>query len=198
MTPVEDALALVAALGAGLAAVLVVWLHAQDAGVDPRRDGVSGYGASPAAPVYRTQVVLTGVAALALSVALAIGGEAPAAGLAALQAFGAARILIAWNPTDREGEPPTATGRRHILLATLGFMAIGIAAPVLGLSAAFVGQPLEGGVRVVSILVPVTIIATFGAGSRPAGRAVFGVVERLAYAAFLGWLVLAAAALLGG
>jgi hypothetical protein len=199
MTAVEGALALIAALGAGLAALLVLWLHTRDAGVDPRRDGVSGYGTSPVAPVYRAQVILTGLAGLALAVSLAMGGGASAVGLVMLVAFAASRLLIAANPTDREGAPRTATGRRHIVLAAVTFVAIALAAPLLGLSDPFGGTGgLDRAVRLVSILVPLSVGATFAAGSRPSSRAVFGIAERLAYAAFLGWLLLAASALLAG
>ncbi len=196
--PLTVALAAGAGLGVMVTAACLVALHLLPTGLDGARDAVSLYGTGPYAAWYRGQVVATGCAALLLVAAIARTVAGVPLPLAALALYGLARIAIARYPTDIEGAPLTATGRRHVLLAAIAFLAIGLAAPFLGYAiASLQAAPAPADLLpALGLIVSATVLATFAAGSRgAAGLHVLGLVERLFYAGSLAFLLAAAVSL---
>jgi hypothetical protein len=186
---------LIAAVSTAAAGILVIGLHVLPTGVDPVRDGVSGYALGRWARLYQAQAISCGVAAALIVLGCGALGIGPLAGLAALGVYAAARFLIVGSPTDPPGTVAlSATGRTHALLAAAAFLSLAVAAPTLGLTLA-AGPPWD---RVSPILVaisvaaPVTAVATFAAGGVPALRRVFGLIERMLYASWLSWLLVVA------
>lgn len=190
--PLTVALAAGAGLGVALTAACLVALHLLPTGLHVVQDAVSLYGTGKYAAWYRGQVIAAGCAALLLVAALArIDAGAPLP-LAALALYGLARIAIARYPTDLEGAPLTPTGRRHVLLAAIAFLAIGLTAPFLGHAiASLQAAPAPADLLpALGLIVSASALATFVAGSRAAaGLHVFGLVERLFYASSLAFLL---------
>jgi hypothetical protein len=189
-------LALSALLLVSIASAIVVALHVSRSSVDPLVDGVSAYALGPLAHWYRIQVVATGLAALLLALALGVEGLASGIAVAWLVAFGISRVLIARYPTDPHGTTSfSRAGRLHIVLATVTFVSIAVAAPWIGSDLA--GRPAWAGpTGVLSVLGWATTafaLGTFASSTTPATRRIFGLVERGAYAGMLAWLILATA-----
>ena len=177
-----------------LAAIAVAWLHLQPAAVDNVREGVSAYGAGAGAyaPPYRFQVIASGIGGLLLAGALALSGATVPFGLAFLAIFGAARIAIAWFPTDLEGRV-TRTGWFHVLLAAVAFISIAIAAPAISLSLARASawRGLEPIMVPLAFAVTASVVATFASNSLVRTRPIFGAVERVVYVTGFAWLLVA-------
>lgn len=193
-------LASAAAIMGIAAGILVAWLHGSRTGVDPWRDGVSAYALTRVGILYRIQAVATGAAALLLSVALLAAGLADGVAVLLLGVFGVSRVLIARYPTDPHGTTTfSRSGRLHILLATVTFLTIAVAAPALaGTLAASDGW--AGSADLLTVLGWATTacaVGTFASNTVSATRRVFGLVERGAYAGMLSWLVVAAAGITG-
>jgi Protein of unknown function (DUF998) len=189
-------LALPAAFLASIAAAIVIVLHASRSEVDPLVDGVSAYALGPLGGRYRIQVVATGSAALLLALALATEGLASGVGVALLAAFGVSRLLIARYPTDPHGTTTfSRAGRFHIVLATITFVTIAVAAPWIDSDLA--GNPgWTGPTALLTVLGWATTacsLGTFASATTPATWRIFGLVERGAYAGMLAWLIVAAA-----
>jgi hypothetical protein len=188
-------LASTAAVLAATAAAIVIVLHFVRSGVDPRVDGVSAYALGRFGPWYRLQVVVTGLAALSLTLVLLAAGLASGVGVALLAVFGASRILIARYPTDPRGTTAlTRRGRLHVMLAATTFVTIALAAP--SISPALVVSPAWHGLAMLltasAWATAILALGTFVSASRPTTRRVFGLVERGAYASMLTWLIVAA------
>ena len=201
LSDADQLVTLLGVLGAALALLagaLVVRLHGLPTGVDAIREGVSGYALTPWATLYRTQVRATGLAAGCVAAGCALLGGASPVGLGALLVVAVSRVAIAEYPTDPSGTTRLSpTGRTHALLASAAFIGLGIAAPLLGSDPRW--EALGDGVRIVvwvlSVAVPISVLATFGAGAIPGARDRFGLVERTVYATGLAWLAAMAAAL---
>ncbi len=193
-SPLTAALAIAAAVAFAAALVVLVRTHLLPTGRDPVRDAVSDYGVGPHHINYRVMVVLLGVGAALLTIGLARDGEAENAGLAWLAAYAASRVAIAGFMTDLPDQPVTATGRIHAFLAAVAFTSIAFGA--IDLTDALADAPgWDGGVhdplRVLSRVVAITAVATLISAVVPALHArLFGLVERLLYAAAFAWLLL--------
>ena len=111
------ALAVGAALCFAAAALILIAVDLRPTGYRPVRDAVSDYGVGAQRAYYRALVTLMGVGAALLLGALAHRGGVASAGLGWLGVYAAARLAIAWFPTDLPGAAPTAAGRIHVLLA---------------------------------------------------------------------------------
>lgn len=189
----------VLAIGAGacfIAAVLVlVRAHFLPTGYDPVRDAVSDYGVGPYHRYYRAMVVLLGLGAALLVVALARDTEAENLGLAFLGAYAAARLGIASFMTDLPGTPVTQAGRVHLVLAAVAFTAIAFGAT--DVTGAIDGSPgwsgdVASALRFEARAVALTAVLTLVCFLVPLARErVFGLVERLLYVASVAWLVTA-------
>lgn len=189
----------VLAIGAGacfIAAVLVlVRAHFLPTGYDPVRDAVSDYGVGAYHRYYRAMVVLLGLGAALLVVALARDTEADNLGLAFLGAYAAARLGIASFMTDLPGTPVTQAGRVHIVLAAVAFTAIAFGAT--DVTGAIDGSPgwsgdVASALRFEARAVALTAVLTLVCFLVPLARErVFGLVERLLYVASVAWLVTA-------
>jgi hypothetical protein len=186
---------LIAAVSTATAGLLVIGLHVLSTGVDPVRDGVSGYALGRWVRLYQVQAISSGVAAALVVLGCGALGVGPLAGLVALGVYAAARFAIVGYPTDPPGTVVlSATGRTHALLAAAAFLSLAVAAPTLGLTLA-ASPPWDRVSPVlvaISVAVPVTVVATFAAGGLPAFRRVFGLVERMLYASWLSWLLVVA------
>jgi hypothetical protein len=197
--PAIAVLGAVAAATAATAGVLVIRLHTLPTGVDPRREGVSAYALGRWGALYRLQAVSAGLAAWFVVVGSVVLGSAPRSGLIALALFGGARIAIVWYPTDPAGTVPLSpSGRVHAVLAAVAFVAIALAAPAMGLAVDRPSIPaaLQVTLGVLSVAVPLTVVATFATGADPRLRGWFGLAERGIYATGLPWLLVAGLALM--
>ncbi len=184
-------LGLVALAATLVATLVVIGLHVLPGTVDPVCDGVSAYALGRWGPLYRIQVLASGLAASAIVLGGFLAGVGASVGLVALAAYAIARFAIVRFPTDPPGvRRLTQTGRIHALLASVAFVSIALAAPLLGLFGPGTGGPGTAPflLRAVSVAVPVAVLATFAAGGEPRLRSVFGVVERTVYAGAFAWL----------
>jgi hypothetical protein len=173
-------------------AISLVWVDRLPTGRSVLRDAVSDHGADPDYRFfYRVTVVLLGVGALLLLVALALGTDVARGGLIWLGVYGVSRVAIAFFPIDPPGAPVTAVGRVHLALAAAAFTAIAFAAA--DLVGSLPDQPgwhgvsgLLGALRWAVILTAVgTLLTRVVVPLRP----VFGLVERLLYAATVAFLL---------
>src|SRR3954449_3213226 len=178
-------LAALAAAAVAAGTVSLVWVNFLRTGHRPMVDAVSDYGAGPYRLFYRTTVISLGVGALLLLIALAHGTGVPSGGLIWLGAYGVTRIAIAFFPTDLDEETVTTTGRIHLLLAALAFTAIAFAAA--DLTPALHDEPGWDATRLLDALRWAVIVTAIATGVTrvvvPLRRSVFGLVERLLYAA---------------
>jgi hypothetical protein len=190
--------AVVAALSAACVAagaISLVWVDRLPTGRSAVRDAVSDHGADPKYRFfYRVLVVLLGLGALLLLVALAHGTDVARGGLIWLGVYSVSRVAIAWFPTDLPGAPVTTVGRVHLALAALAFTAIAFAAA--DLTPSLSDQPGWDGVSgLLSVLrwaVVVTAVGTLLTRVAVPLRAFFGLVERLLYAASVAFLLVVA------
>jgi hypothetical protein len=185
-------LAALAAASVGAGAVSLVWVDRLPTGRSVVRDAVSDHGADPAYRLfYRVLVVLLGLGALLLLVALAHGTGVARGGLIWLGVYGVARVAIAWFPTDLPGAPVTAVGRVHLALAAAAFTAIAFAAA--DLTPSLSDQPgwegVSGLLGALRWAVIVTAVGTLLTRVVMQLRPVFGLVERLLYAASVAFLL---------
>jgi hypothetical protein len=170
-------------------AVVLVALHVVPTGLNPIRYAVSDYGWTSYGAGYRAMVVLQGLGAILIAVA--VGQLADAAELGWLYVYGVVRLLISRFMIDREPEGVgslTRTGRVHMLLAGTAFASIAVAASRM----AWTGMPelLDPLGRLVLVTAVATGIALV---VRPIRRAALGVIERTHYAAAITWLIAVAA-----
>jgi hypothetical protein len=173
-------------LAVGVAAL--VRLHLIPTGLDPMRDAVSDYGTTEHHVLYRVQVVAFGLSAALLTAALSQEEPVRTGGLVWLAIYAAARIAIAGFMIDRDAARPTTEGRVHLLLATLAFTAIAVAAST-------VGPDLGGTSHSLSWAVVAAAIGTGVCRLVPPLAPSFGAVERLLYVTTVAWLVATALAL---
>ncbi len=155
---------------------------------NPLHDPVSDYGAGLHWRWYWAGVAGVSVAALALVLAALVGASAePTAAVILLALFAAARIAIAWFPTDVGVDiPVTSTGRTHGALAIVAFASIAIAANT------YVGvSPWFGWALYATAALLLLCLAW------PPARVIFGLFERLFYLAMIAWFVAAGQALIG-
>lgn len=198
--------AAIVALGAvAVTLAALVFLHFGRTVLNPVMAAVSEYGISGLRGGYRVATISLGVAAIALGVAITFFlGEPNLLAFLFLLLFGVARLVISWAPMDAPGAARTGTGRAHNVLATIFFASATVAAFLF--SGSFAGDPVFGPIAGVSSALA-WAMAAFGAfavvaGFVPGARAVpvvwrvFGLAERLLYAAILVWMTVAAVAVL--
>jgi hypothetical protein len=188
LTEILAALAAVAT-GCSLAALVVV--HLLPTGRRPLRDAVSDYGVGPFHVWYDAAAISLGIAGLLLAAALPRAVDPrPRAVVLLLVAFGAARIAIAFYPTDLDRGQSTRTGRVHLLLAAIAFVTIAFAAGKLpgAVSGSAAWSGIHRELQMLGWAVIATSVAT-GLSLRLArgGFQFFGLVERLLYFAVLAW-----------
>src|SRR3954454_4287207 len=124
-------LALVALILVLASALVLIRLHTLATGLDPKRDAVSEYGATPFHLHYRAMVVLMGAGAACLALALHHSGDVRTRGLVWLWIFAIARILIAGFMTVHPGRRITVEAQVHWVLAAAAFTSIAFAAPII-------------------------------------------------------------------
>jgi Protein of unknown function (DUF998) len=184
MTSTFALLALILVLAAGL---VLIRLHTLPTGLDPRRDAVSDYGTTSFHIYYRVMVVLLGLGAACLALALHDSGDVRTRGLIWLWIFAASRILIAGFMTVHPGRKVTVEAQIHWLLAAAAFTSIAFAAPTIS-------KDLDLGHTVAAVVVASAVATLVTRVVRP-WRSVFGLVERLLYISFLAWLIVVASSL---
>jgi hypothetical protein len=173
-------------------AISLVWVDRLPTGRSALRDAVSDHGADPDYRFfYRVTVVLLGVGALLLLVALAHGTDVARGGLIWLGVYGVSRVAIAFFPIDPPGAPVTAVGRVHLALAAAAFTAIAFAAS--DLVGSLPDQPgwhgVSGLLSALRWAVILTAVGTLLTRVVVPLRPVFGLVERLLYAATVAFLL---------
>jgi hypothetical protein len=188
-------LAALAAAAVALGAIALVWVDVLRTGNNPARDAVSDYGAGSYRLFYTVLVCSLGLGALLLLLALARGTGVASGGLIWLGVYAVTRVAIAFFPHHHEGKPVTPTGRVHLALAAAAFTAIAFAA--WDLAPALADEPGWGGadslLEALRWAVVVTAAATLVARVvQPVRRTTFGLVERLLYAASIGFLLVVA------
>ncbi|WP_194912840.1 DUF998 domain-containing protein [Catenulispora rubra] len=103
---------------------LFVALHRLPTGYDPVRNAVSDYAVGNYKSLFRSALLLSSVAVLALAIALTVDPGAPplkTSNLVYLYLVPAMRVGMSLFPTDLEGEKLTHTGRLHYLFAIAAF-----------------------------------------------------------------------------
>ena len=152
-----------------------MYLHAAPTGYSFRRNAVSEYGIGRYAWGYRAQVALAALAAVCLAAALP---SHPVLQVALLLVFAAARLAIAFFPTDLlDSAEATSTGRVHLLLAATAFAAICWCECTY--PPRFLGYVATAGA-----------VGTFLALRRvPRLRPVLGLLERVFYIATIAWFI---------
>ena len=180
-------LALVALILVLAAALVLIRLHTLPTGLDPRRDAVSDYGTTAFHVYYRAMVVLLGAGAACLAVALHHSGDVRTRGLIWLWIFAISRILIARFMTVHPGRKVTVEAQIHWLLAAAAFTSIAFAAPTIS-------NDLDLGQTIAAVVIASAVATLVTRVVRP-WRPVFGLVERILYIAFLGWLIVVASSL---
>ena len=186
-------------------ALVLVRVHLLPTGLHPLRAAVSDYGVGAHHRYYRAMVLLLGTGAALLVVALARDSETSDLGLAYLGVYALARLAIAGFMTDLPGAPVTTAGRIHVVLAAAAFTAIAFGttdvSTALEFSPGWVGGAADA-LRFEARAVVVTAVLTLAGFLVPVARErVFGLVERMLYAASLAWLLTASihlAVLAGG
>jgi type IV secretory pathway TrbD component len=189
-------LAIGTVVGVIVAAGAVLLLHVLPTGYRPLSDAVSLYGVGRFRRLYQLQVVASGLAALALAAGLVAAAVPFGVAIGLLALYGVARVTIARYPAD-PAPPLTRTGRRHVALAGLAFVSIGLAAPILSGEIADRWQLNPSWFTALSWAVIGTMLAMFAVNSSPRSRPVFGTFERLFYTATFGWLLAMAAEVAG-
>ena len=158
------ALALVAALLLALRLVLFLALHVRPGGIDPVRHTVSDYAASTVPATRRLAAVASWSAAggwllLGAAVLTLPGGGHTGLGTWLL-VLGAVLALMPAVPTDGPGEPTTARGRLHLLLAIAWFtIAYSTMGPSARLLAEVTGSPAPAVLPVLAVLHTVGAVA---------------------------------------
>ena len=195
MAPIDAVASLLGVLAAAsvvVATILVIRLHVLPTGVDPVRDGVSAYALGRWGSNYRAQVIASGLAATLIVIGCIALGRGTWLGRAVLLTYAVARFVIVRYPTDPPGSSTLSpTGRIHALLAAAAFVALGIAAPALGLGLGATAPWDHAGqlLPALSVAVPIAAVATFAAGGAPSLRPMFGLVERTIYVTGFAWLL---------
>jgi hypothetical membrane protein len=115
----------------------VVALHFLPTGYDPITQAVSDYGVGRYAVWMNLAFFTFGIGIVALAISLTLFGVASRlgrAGIALLAIAGVCIFTIGFFPTDLEGTPTTATGRVHVNLSALAFIALVLGTPMLSQS----------------------------------------------------------------
>jgi hypothetical protein len=180
-------LALVALVLVLAAALVLIRLHTLPTGLDPQRDAVSDYGATSFHLYYRVMVVLLGTGAACLALALHHSGDVRTRGLVWLWIFAIARILIAGFMTVTPGRKVNVEAQIHWLLAAAAFTSIAFAAPLIS-------SDLDLAKTLAAVVIA-SAVATLATRAVRQLRSVFGIVERILYAASLAWLIVVASSL---
>lgn len=169
----------------------LLWAHLLPTGQHPIRDAVSNYGVGRHRGWYRTAAVSLGIAGLLIAAGVALDVQpTPIAVVVLLAVFGVARLLIGWFPTDLEGEPPTISGRVHMLLALVAFTAVPVAAGLLNgrIQAGGPGEPLSSTLRALGAATIVAAVIMFASVTLGGLRRWFGLFERLFYLSMIAWM----------
>jgi hypothetical membrane protein len=180
------AVAAVATL-ASLAALVRV--HQLPTGYRPVRNAVSDYGVGRYSRYYRFQAAALALAAVFVVLALARAVDpAPIGPIVLLVVFAAARLAIAWFPTDLDRLRPTTAGRIHLVLAGIAFVTVAWAAAALPDRVDW--PAIEGLLKGLGWFVVLSAVACALALTRALRVRTapwFGAIERTFYAAVLAW-----------
>jgi Protein of unknown function (DUF998) len=190
---------LVTILGALVCLAALVRLHLLPTGHSPLSDAVSDYGAGPYRRWYQTAAIALACSGVAAAVGLLASVAPPPVVVAVLLLlFGLARVLICFFPTDLEGQPHTAIGRVHMVLAIVAFASVATAGPVFAGAAQHDPRWVSaaGSFSVLGWFLVVTVALLLAALFVRPLRRLFGGAERLYYLAMLIWFVVVGAQLI--
>ena len=157
----------------------IVRLHLFPTGYDPLQHAISDYGVGKYRFWFNLEVITLALVGIAMAVASAgaIRPE-PLRVIGSLVAFGVARNLLVFFPTDIEGRPPTRIGRIHLLLAGVSFACVASAAGM------FYGTTLDA---ILGRVVIATAVLSLAGLMWSRLRSLFGLLERLFYFAMISW-----------
>ncbi len=178
--------------------VLVIVLHFLPTERNAVRDSLGDYAVGKFGALLTAAFLALGIGALSLSLGLASelgahgGGKRVDVGVAFTVIFAAGMIVAAFVPPDAEGAGRTSAGKAHTVAVAAGFTAFTLA--TIAISPVF--KYVQAWVKVAplfprfELLVVVLAILMLLARIR-ALRPVYGIVERLFFAASLAWLLTA-------
>jgi len=176
-------LGVLGALATLASAAALVRVHLLPTGYDPVRSAVSAYGVGPFARYYRWLTAASAFAALFVAGALARDTHpVPQLPVFLLLVFAAVRLAIPSYPADLEGTARTTDGTIHLVLAAAAFAAIAWCAGILPDRVDWLHDALV-------VLGWIVIAGAAASAAALLVRRVFGLVERLFYAAMLAWLL---------
>jgi len=169
------------------AALVLIRLHTLPTGLDPRRDAISDYGATAFHLYYRAMVVMLGLSAACLAIALHRTGDVRTSGQIWLWIFAASRVAIAGFMTVTPERRVTVEAQIHLLLAAAAFTSIAFAAPLIS-------SDLDLGQTIASLVIASAVATLVFRAVKPL-RSYFGLVERILYVSFIAWLIVMASSL---
>jgi hypothetical protein len=158
----------------------IVALHFLPTGYKPVKNAVSDYGVGRYQVGYQIEALFLGVAGFTTFTEALITNSQSALVLITLFLFAGARVLIAFFPTDLEGQPRTSTGKIHSALAAVGFLSVAVAAE------SFIGSELDSVIG--WSVVAATVLFIFALNLKQL-RKIFGLIERIFYATVICWFL---------
>jgi hypothetical protein len=185
-------IAVVVALGT------LIYLHIAPTGLSPVVNAISQYGITRFSLGYRIVTIALGISGLAIAVGVSFGLPTQSTGLwvISLSVFGVARLIISWFVLDAPGDSRTMSGRNHDIISLITFVAM--------TTAAFLAEGPLAAEASWSSLAPVSValgsamgvftVAALVFALVPRLRRIFGIAERLLYAAVIAWLAVFAIA----
>jgi hypothetical protein len=176
----------------------LIYLHIAPTGLSPVVNAISQYGITRFSLGYRIVTIALGISGLAIAVGVSFGLPTQSTGLwvISLSVFGVARLIISWFVLDAPGDSRTMSGRNHDIISLITFVAM--------TTAAFLAEGPLAAEASWSSLAPVSValgsamgvftLAALVFALVPRLRRVFGIAERLLYAAVIAWLAVFAIA----
>ena len=175
--------------GIAVGVIALVALHLLPTGLSPVRAPVSQYGISRYRAGYRVQTIAYAVAGIGAAIGIAaLPGQSRLA-VILCGIFAVTRAAISWFPMDSPGSAPTASGRRHRLLAVGAFLSVALAAAQLArtLDHHHADPTLA---NLSNALAAVMLVVLFAmVVDHRTGGGHFGIIERVFYVSMTTWLI---------
>lgn len=146
------------------------------------RNYESDYGRGRFAWLMDVNFLLRGVFSVCAAIALRRAGVAGRVSVVLMWVWAAASALLAFFPDNPAGYPVLASGRVHLLLAGVAFVAIAVATLLMSFRHGARAGVAQRVLAVVGAVASVLVLHPFGVG---------GLVERVFLAAEIAWVVVA-------
>lgn len=193
--PFHQTAAGVAAASYVLALILLVVLHAVEAGRSPLRSAVSDYGTGKAAGLFRAYGAagIVGAAALCRAMLDYPGPAFPRPAIWCLGALAVLRLGIFAFKADEGAFAYTREGLLHLIFAvvtfTLAYEVVSFGGPT---ALEITAGPLRAALAALGFIVPVSLALVVAAMVLPRLRGLFGLAERAFLISTLVWFLLVA------